>query len=58
MLLKRQRAPCFRTPFLYLMCFADDNVHALCRRRMQMGLVVGFILNIIFGLWRYLWGTF
>jgi hypothetical protein len=27
-------------------------------RRMQMGLVVGFILNIIFGLWRYLWGTF
>ncbi|KAI9464956.1 DUF2407 C-terminal domain-containing protein [Lactarius psammicola] len=26
-------------------------------RRMQMGLVVGFILNVIFGLWRYLWGT-
>jgi hypothetical protein len=37
---------------------ADDDVRALCRRRMQMGLVVGFILNIIFGLWRYLWGTF
>ncbi|KAH9980094.1 DUF2407 C-terminal domain-containing protein [Lactifluus volemus] len=27
-------------------------------RRMQMGLVVGFILNVMFGLWRYLWGTF
>ncbi|KAF8272756.1 DUF2407 C-terminal domain-containing protein [Lactarius quietus] len=27
-------------------------------RRTQMGVVVGFILNIIFGLWRYLWGTF
>jgi hypothetical protein len=41
-----------------LMRSADDDVRALCRRRMQMGLVVGFILNIIFGLWRYLWGTF
>jgi hypothetical protein len=27
-------------------------------RRMQMGLVVGFIMNVMFGLWRYLWGTF
>ncbi|KAI0252119.1 DUF2407 C-terminal domain-containing protein [Lactifluus subvellereus] len=27
-------------------------------RRMQMGLVVGFTLNVMFGLWRYLWGTF
>jgi hypothetical protein len=30
----------------------------LIRRRMQMGLVVGFIMNVMFGLWRYLWGTF
>jgi hypothetical protein len=28
------------------------------RRRMQMGLVVGFIMNVMFGTWRYLWGTF
>jgi hypothetical protein len=28
------------------------------RRRMQMGLVVGFIMNVMFGMWRYLWGTF
>ncbi|KAI9508420.1 DUF2407 C-terminal domain-containing protein [Russula earlei] len=27
-------------------------------RRMQMGLVVGFIMNLMFGMWRYLWGTF
>ncbi|KAH9991249.1 hypothetical protein BJV77DRAFT_1068389 [Russula vinacea] len=27
-------------------------------RRMQMGLVVGFIMNVMFGMWRYLWGTF
>ncbi|KAH9975627.1 DUF2407 C-terminal domain-containing protein [Russula compacta] len=27
-------------------------------RRTQMGLVVGFIMNIMFGTWRYLWGTF
>ncbi|KAH9969818.1 DUF2407 C-terminal domain-containing protein [Russula dissimulans] len=27
-------------------------------RRMQMGLVVGFIMNVMFGTWRYLWGTF
>ncbi|KAI0040293.1 hypothetical protein FA95DRAFT_1566530 [Auriscalpium vulgare] len=26
-------------------------------RRMQMGLVVGFLVNILFGLWRYLWGS-
>ena len=26
----------------------------LCRRRMQMGLVVGFLVNLMFGLWRYL----
>jgi len=30
----------------------------LVRRRMQMGLVVGFIMNVMFGMWRYLWGTF
>ena len=34
---------------------ADTDV---VRRRMQMGLVVGFIMNIMFGMWRYLWGTF
>ncbi|KAI0297756.1 DUF2407 C-terminal domain-containing protein [Russula brevipes] len=41
-----------------------DNGHALetpestvFSRRMQMGLVVGFIMNIMFGTWRYLWGT-
>ncbi|KAA1474791.1 hypothetical protein DENSPDRAFT_349233 [Dentipellis sp. KUC8613] len=26
-------------------------------RRMQMGLVVGFLVNVMFGLWRYLWGS-
>ncbi|ETW81462.1 hypothetical protein HETIRDRAFT_439906 [Heterobasidion irregulare TC 32-1] len=26
-------------------------------RRMQMGLVVGFLVNLLFGFWRYLWGT-
>ncbi|KAI0304250.1 DUF2407 C-terminal domain-containing protein [Multifurca ochricompacta] len=31
---------------------------AVFSRRMQMGLVVGFILNVVFGSWRYLWGTF
>jgi len=42
-----------------------DNGHALetsestvFSRRMQMGLVVGFIMNVMFGMWRYLWGTF
>ena len=34
---------------------ADTDV---VRRRMQMGLVVGFIMNVMFGMWRYLWGTF
>jgi len=34
---------------------AGDDVF---RRRMQMGLVVGFIMNLMFGTWRYLWGTF
>jgi hypothetical protein len=34
---------------------ASDDVF---RRRMQMGLVVGFIMNLMFGTWRYLWGTF
>jgi len=42
-----------------------ENGHALespestvFSRRMQMGLVVGFIMNVMFGTWRYLWGTF
>ncbi|THH10064.1 hypothetical protein EW146_g8488 [Bondarzewia mesenterica] len=26
-------------------------------RRMQMGLVLGFLVNIMFGFWRYLWGS-
>lgn len=36
----------------------DTPESTVFSRRMQMGLVVGFILNIIFGLWRYLWGTY
>lgn len=36
----------------------DTPESTVFSRRMQMGLVVGFILNVIFGLWRYLWGTF
>jgi hypothetical protein len=34
------------------------EVDGMFRRRMQMGLVVGFIMNVMFGTWRYLWGTF
>ncbi|KAI0260683.1 DUF2407 C-terminal domain-containing protein [Gloeopeniophorella convolvens] len=30
---------------------------AVFSRRMQMGIVVGFIVNVIFGVWRYLWGS-
>ncbi|KAH9002782.1 hypothetical protein EDB86DRAFT_3063289 [Lactarius hatsudake] len=36
----------------------DTPESTVFSRRMQMGLVVGFILNIIFGMWRYLWGTY
>jgi hypothetical protein len=44
----------------YLCCGVRIDLDAddVLRRRMQMGLVVGFIMNVIFGTWRYLWGTF
>ncbi len=39
----------------------DDALTALAahrfmnnRRRMQMGIVVGFLLNVLFGVWTYL----
>ncbi len=56
---RRQKAPSFRTHlpnhFRCVRTKADTDV---VRRRMQMGLVVGFFMNVMFGMWRYLWGTF
>lgn len=39
--------------YVYLL-FQLFLVLCVIRRRMQMGLVVGFLVNIIFGMWRFL----
>jgi len=48
--------------FLCQSCFccvvSRSRANGARRRRMQMGLVVGFVMNVMFGMWRYLWGTF
>lgn len=39
-------------------CYVDTQCRLsltwLCRRKMQMGIVVGLLLNVLFGLWTYL----
>ncbi|VDC01287.1 unnamed protein product [Peniophora sp. CBMAI 1063] len=51
----------FASPKLPVFWSSGDPVETLnsviFSRRMQMGLVVGFAINVLLGLWRYLWGS-
>jgi hypothetical protein len=38
----------------YLSGYTLTGLHIFIRRRMQMGLVVGFLINLLFGMWRFL----
>ncbi|KZV63903.1 hypothetical protein PENSPDRAFT_589123 [Peniophora sp. CONT] len=51
----------FASPKLPIFWSSGESVETLgsviFSRRMQMGLVVGFAINVLLGLWRYLWGS-
>ena len=47
-------ALCSRERFLYLMAPHSQVIINDFRKRMQMAIVIGFVLNITFGLWRFL----